>query len=93
MNLMKYEDLIAELKKIGKGNNHKINLTDLNKDKYNFFILPSEILLACYIHVLKDINLKEMSCKTITEVQKSIVGTDLEFNKNYLMSFFTNIEN
>tara|TARA_B100001248_G_C27060482_1_gene309342 strand:- start:22 stop:294 length:273 start_codon:yes stop_codon:yes gene_type:complete len=90
---MKYEDLIAELKKIGKSNNHLINLTDKSNNQLKFFILPNELLLACYIHVLKDINVKEISCKNIAEIQKSIIGLDLEFNQNYLMSFFSNTEN
>ncbi len=90
---MNYEDLIAELKKLGKSDDNKIVLTDLNNLKSKFYILPNDILLSCYIHILSDINLKEVSCKNLAEIQKSIMGMDIEFNNSFLKSFLSNISN
>ena len=90
---MEYENLLSELKRLGRSREHIVKLTDSSKQEKRFFILPSDIMLGCCIYVLKDIHTKDISCKNLAELEETIIGMDIEFNTGFLKTFFTNVTN
>tara|TARA_B100000424_G_C22547520_1_gene311303 strand:- start:58 stop:330 length:273 start_codon:yes stop_codon:yes gene_type:complete len=90
---MEYENLLSELRRLGRSRQHILKVKNSENQEKKFFIIPSDIMLGCCVYVLKDIHTKDISCRNLAELEETIIGMDIEFNNSFLQSFFTNVTN